>query len=157
GLSQKLVALSEAYGDLGQHEQALASLAEAHAFCEASGEFYWAAEVARLRGAILLQQAAGRSPTSGRPSSGTAGAKRRAQGSATAEAEACLGEALGIAQQQHAKGGELRAAIGLARLWRGQGKSRDAHELLSGVLGWFTEGFETADVREAQALVAELT
>ena len=59
-------------------------------------------------------------------------------------------------RQQHAKSWELRASMSLARLWRDQGKAEQARELLAPVYGWFTEGFETRDLREAKALLAEL-
>jgi predicted ATPase len=62
-----------------------------------------------------------------------------------------------IARQQHAKAWELRAATSLARLWQGQGKRHEARELLAPIYGWFTEGFDTADLQEAKALLDELT
>ena len=64
--------------------------------------------------------------------------------------------AIAIAQQQNAKLWELRAATSLARLWRDQGKCAEARELLAPVYGWFTEGFDTVDVKDAGALLAEL-
>ena len=71
-------------------------------------------------------------------------------------AEACFLEAVRIAAGQAAKGWELRAATSLAQLWRAQGKPGQARDLLAPVHGWFTEGFDTADLREAQALLDEL-
>jgi len=71
-------------------------------------------------------------------------------------AEARLQQALEVARRQHARSWELRAAISLARLWQRQGRRREARELLSAVYGWFTEGFETADLRAASALLEEL-
>jgi predicted ATPase len=68
-------------------------------------------------------------------------------------AESC---ALAIARQQQAKSWELRAAMSLARLWRDQGKPQQARELLAPVYGWFTEGFDTRDLKEAKALLEEL-
>ena len=71
-------------------------------------------------------------------------------------AEACLQKALSIAYSQHARSLALRAAISLSRLWQSQGKRTAAHELLAPIYGWFTEGFDTADLQEAKALLAEL-
>ena len=70
--------------------------------------------------------------------------------------EADLKTAIKIAQAQTAKGLELRAAMSLARLWRDQGKVQQARELLAPVYGWFTEGFDTRDLKEAKALLEEL-
>jgi predicted ATPase len=73
-----------------------------------------------------------------------------------AEAEACFRQALDVARHQHAKSLELRATVSLSRLWQRQGKRNAARELLAEVYGWFTEGFDTADLREAKALLDEL-
>ena len=73
-----------------------------------------------------------------------------------AKAEACFQKAIAIARQQQAKSWELRASISLARLWQQQGKPREAHELLFAIYDWFTEGFDTKDLQEAKALLAEL-
>jgi predicted ATPase len=73
-----------------------------------------------------------------------------------AKAEADFQRALTVARQQQAKSWELRAAISLARLWRDQGKEQQARELLAPVYGWFTEGFDTRDLKEAKALLEEL-
>jgi DNA-binding winged helix-turn-helix (wHTH) protein len=73
------------------------------------------------------------------------------------EAEACFRKAITIAQHQHAKSLELRATMSLARLWHEQGKGAEAHRMLSAVYDWFTEGFDTADLEDAKALVAQLT
>ena len=89
-----------------------------------------------LRGALLLRQ--GPRPT-------------------WEEAEACFRQALAIARQQQAKSWELRAAMRLARLWQQQGKRTEAYALLAPLYGWFTEGFDTPDLQEAQALLEELT
>ena len=90
---------------------------------------------ARLQGALLLQQAI--------PDA--------------AQAEACFQQALAIARRQQAKSWELRAAMSLARLWQCQGKRDDARALLAPLYGWFTEGFDTADLQEAKALLDELS
>src|SRR5215475_13297914 len=72
------------------------------------------------------------------------------------EAEACFQQARAIARQQQAKSWELRAAMSLARLWQQQGKRAEARDLLAPIYGWFTEGFDTADLQEAKALLGEL-
>ena len=68
----------------------------------------------------------------------------------------CFNEAIDLAREQSAKLWELRAATSLARLWRDQGKRAEAHDLLAPVYGWFTEGFDTADLKDAKALLEEL-
>jgi predicted ATPase len=73
-----------------------------------------------------------------------------------AEAETCFCQALDIARRQQAKSLELRAAMSLARLWQRQGKRTATHALLAPIYGWFTEGFDTADLQEAKALLEEL-
>jgi len=73
------------------------------------------------------------------------------------EAEACFQQALAIARRQQAKSWELRAALSLSRLWQQQGKRAEAYQLLAETYGWFTEGFDTADLQEAGALLEELT
>jgi predicted ATPase len=98
-------------------------------------ERYWEAEVCRLRGVLLLRQ----------------------PGTPQAEAETWLQRALDVARRQEAKFLELRAAMSLARLWQQQGKRHEARELLAPVYGWFTEGFDTADLQEVKALLGELS
>ena len=72
------------------------------------------------------------------------------------EAEACFHQALDVSCRQQAKSWELRAAISLSRLWQQQGKRAEAYTLLAPIYGWFTEGFDTADLQEAKALLEEL-
>ena len=91
---------------------------------------------------MLLLQAGGR----------TSEAPRRAT-ARDAEAETCFQRALALARQQGAKAFELRAATGLSRLWQRQGQRQAAHQLLAEIYGWFTEGFDTADLQAAQALL----
>ena len=74
-----------------------------------------------------------------------------------AKAETCFERALAVARQQQAKSWELRAAMSMARLWRDQGKPQQARELLAPVHGWFTEGFDMLDLKEAKALLDELS
>src|SRR6185436_11496947 len=78
------------------------------------------------------------------------------QSHAEVEAEECFRKAIEIAQKQQAKSWELRAVISLSRLWQQQGKKVEAHEMLSEIYNWFTEGFDTKDLQEAKALLAEL-
>jgi len=73
-----------------------------------------------------------------------------------AKAQSCFEHALAVARQQQAKSWELRVAMSMARLWRDQGKRDEARDLLAPVYGWFTEGFDTLDLKEAKALLTEL-
>jgi predicted ATPase len=127
--------LAEACDHLGYPEDGLQTLAEAYTLIEQHGECWWEAEVCRLRGVLLLRQAV----------------------PPPEEAEACFQRALEVARRQEAKSLELRAAMSLARLWQHQGKRAAARELLAPVYSWFTEGFDTADLQEAKALLDALT
>ena len=127
--------LAEVADHLGHTEDGLQALAEAHTLVEQQEERWWEAETYRLRGVLLLRQT----------------------GTPQAEAEAWLQRALDIARRQEAKSLELRAAMSLSRLWWQQGKQAEARELLAPVYDWFTEGFDTADLQEARALLDELT
>jgi class 3 adenylate cyclase/predicted ATPase len=127
--------LADVSAHLGHPEDGLQALAEAHTLVEQHEERWWEAEIARLRGVLLLRQT----------------------GTPQAEAEAWLQRALDVARRQEAKSLELRAAMSLARLWQQQGKRAEAHALLAPVYSWFTEGFGTADLQEAKALLAELS
>jgi len=109
-------------------------LAEAHILVEQHEERWWEAEISRLRGVVLLRQT----------------------GTPQAEAEAWLQRALDVARRQQAKSLELRAAMSLARLWQQQGKRQEAYDLLTPIYHWFTEGFDTADLQEAKALLDAL-
>jgi predicted ATPase len=126
--------LADVSAHLGHPEDGLQALVEAHTLMEQQEERYWEAEVCRLRGVLLLRQ----------------------PGASQAEAEAWVQRALDVARRQEAKSLELRAAMSLARLWQQQGKRLEARELLAPVYGWFTEGFDTADLQEAKALLEEL-
>ena len=129
-----LVVLAEAAGQVDQVEEGLHLLAEAVGVLEAHEQGDLRAEAYRLRGALLLRQA---TPDA-------------------AQAEACFQQALAVARRQQAKSWELRAAMNLARLWQRQGKRDDARALLAPIYGWFTEGFDTADLQEAKALLEDL-
>ncbi len=100
-----------------------------------TGERYYEAELYRLKGALLLQQAQ-EDPS---------------------ESETCFHKAIEITKKQAAKSLELRAATSLARLWQQQGKTTEAYDLLSPVYDWFTEGFDTADLQDAKALLKALS
>ena len=126
-LSQRLV-------KTGAVAEAIATLADAIAQTERTGEAWWQPEMYRMRGELMLMK----EPTE------------------AWEAEAHYNVAIERALQQRAKSHELRAAMSLARLWRDQGKVQQARELLAPVYGWFTEGFDTRDLKEAKALLDEL-
>jgi predicted ATPase len=128
-----LALLGETYGSARQTEEGLTTLAEAVAAMSHSEQRYYGAELYRLKGELLLA----RSPAP------------------RAEAEACFQRALAIARRQQAKSLELRAAMSLSRLWQQQGKRDEARQLLAEIYGWFTEGFDTADLQEAKALLDE--
>jgi len=100
-----------------------------------TGEGWWQAELYRLKGELLVQEGGMH---------------------AVREAEECVRLALTVARRQQAKSLELRAAMSLARLWQQQGQRTEAYELLAPIYGWFTEGFDTADLQEAKALLEEL-
>jgi predicted ATPase len=126
--------LARAYADVGKFDQAWRCIGEAIAAIETAKERWWEAEVNRTAGEITL--------LSPEPD--------------VTKAEAYFERALAVARKQQAKSWELRAAMSLARLWRDQGKVRQARELLAPVYGWFTEGFDTLDLKEAKALLDEL-
>jgi TOMM system kinase/cyclase fusion protein len=137
-----LTLLAEASGRLGQPEEGLAALDEALTVIEQTGEQYYEAELHRQRGELLLLREAQSHPAQG--------------GRKPHDAEACFQQALDIARRQEAKSLELRAAMSLSRLWQQQGKRAEAYELLAPIYGWFTEGFDTADLQEAKALLEAL-
>jgi predicted ATPase len=120
---------AEACAQAGRFDDALAALDRATATAAATGESHYQAELCRLRGVVLA---------------------------ATGEAVSWFQQAIDTARSQQAKSLELRAATSLARLWAEQGEPRKAHDLLAPVYGWFTEGFETADLKDAKALLDEL-
>ena len=129
-----LILLAEAMGHTGQAAEGLRLLAEALTAFEASGRADVLAEAYRLQGTLLLRQAV--------PD--------------VAQAETCFQQALTVARRQQARSWELRAATSLSRLWQHQGKRAAAYDLLAPVYGWFTEGFDTADLQEARVLLEAL-
>ncbi|MFL6276417.1 MAG: protein kinase domain-containing protein [Blastocatellia bacterium] len=130
-----LAALGELYGKLGQITEGLKAIAEAVAIVEQTEERYWEAEIWRVKGELILKSATSNSQ---------------------AEAESCYHQAIEIACGQQAKSLELRATTSLARLWQQQGKAAEARQMLAEIYNWFTEGFDTADLKDAKTLLEEL-
>ncbi len=130
-----LAALSEAARAHGRPAEGLDVLADAMAIVERTGERYFEAELHRLQGELLLD----RSPDDHGP------------------AEGAFQKALSVARAQQARSLELRAATSLARLWRDQGKTNEARELVAPIYNWFTEGFDTPDLKDARSLLDELS
>ena len=126
-----LALLADVHGTLGQLEAGLTVLTEALSLADTTGARWYEAELYRLKGELLLQQ----------------------HSDTHTEAESCFRQAITIAQNQQAKSLELRATTSLARLWQGQGKHQEAYDLLAPVYNWFTEGFDTADLKDAKALL----
>jgi predicted ATPase len=127
--------LAEAYRAAGRIGDALGAIDEAMDTTDRIGEEFFRPELYRLKGEFLLQQA---------------------NPDAAGAAQSCFQQSLDVARQQQARGWELRTATSLARLWRDQGRGREARELLAPVYDWFTEGFETPDLEAARALLDEL-
>jgi class 3 adenylate cyclase/predicted ATPase len=123
--------LADACANCGRVDQGLATVEEALAMMRTGGEHFSLPEIHRIRGKLLLIRST----------------------SDTDAAETAFGDALAVAREQQAKWLELRAATSMARLWRDQGKMRQARELLAPLYGWFTEGFDTLDLKEARALL----
>jgi predicted ATPase len=119
----------------GAADEALGVVADAHAMVEATGMRLWDSDYSRLKGELLLA----RDPAAGQ------------------DAEIAFRQAIEIARGQSAKSWELRATVSLSRLWQRQGKRQEAARLLAEVHGWFTEGFDTADLMEAKTLLDRLS
>ena len=145
-----LALLAEAYGKAGQAEEELRVLDEALTAVHKTGERQHEAELHRLKGELLLNAEGGRSQSLSPPTQ-----SRRVRNAALT-AEECFHQALAVARQQQAKSLELRATVSLARLWQQQGKHAEAYDLLAPLYDWFTEGFDTADLQEARALLTAL-
>ncbi len=126
--------LSRAYAELGQFDEAWRCIGEAMAAVETTNERWYEAEINRIKGEIALKLP--------RPD--------------LLQARAYFECALTVARTQQAKSLELRAAMSMARLWRDQGKPNEARDLLTPVYNWFTEGFDTLDLKEAKALLDTL-
>jgi class 3 adenylate cyclase/predicted ATPase len=132
-ITSHLILLAQALTACGRHDEGLSALREAEALVDETGERYLEAEIHRLRGNLLLA----------RGGNGTA-------------VEASYLKALEVSRTQEARPLELRAAADLARLWAGRGNRARAADLLAPIYRWFTEGFDTADLKEAKALLEEL-
>jgi adenylate cyclase len=128
------LSLAEAYAKLGRPEEGLAAIAEALELMEKTGLRVFEAELYRVKGELVLLKAPG----------------------AVELAESTLRQAVASARRQHAKSWELRAVTSLARLLKAQGRHDEAHAMLGEIYGWFTEGFDTADLKSARALLDEL-
>jgi predicted ATPase len=142
GASMFRAMLAEAFMRARRIEESLSYLDEALTIISRTGERYYEAEIYRLKGALLLQFAACDQPSS-------------ASGQ-HAEVEACFQKAIEVARRQQARSLELRATMCLARLWRQQGKLAEALQTLTDIYEWFTEGFDTPDLKDAKALLDEL-
>ena len=152
GRSSYLALLADAYGKIGQPEDGLAALAEALTVVNEHRICFNEAELHRLKGELLWSRAA-----AGAPAGSAEPWTARPEGaSPLAEAEACFHRALEVARRQQAKSLELRSATSLARLWQCQGKGADAREVLAPVYAWFTQGFDIADLRAAEASLRAL-
>jgi predicted ATPase len=130
-----LALLAEACGNGGQADEGLRVLAEALAAAHETENRLYEAELCRVKGELLLARSTEHDM----------------------EADTCFRQALEIARRQQAKSWELRAAMSLSRLWQQQGKRAEARQLLAAIYGWFTEGFDTADLQEAKAWLETLT
>jgi adenylate cyclase len=130
-LLQFLCLLAEVHMLRGQTEEGLAAVANGAAIIDRMGQSVYLAELHRLRGELIQEQDA-------------------------TVAEDCFAQALAVAREQGAHALELRAALSLSRLWQRQGRIAEARAVLGESYGWFTEGFDTADLRAAQVLLSEL-
>jgi predicted ATPase len=163
-LPSRLCFVADAYRQLGRVEEGLATIEEAVHLTETYANVWWAAEVYRLKGELLLtatgqttiHRSDGRGPSRVGRATSVASDPGHPVLPSQAEAEAYLQKALEIARQQEAKSLELRAVMSLGQLWQAQGKTTQARQVLTAVYSWFTEGFDTRDMREARVLLARL-
>ncbi|MDP6819485.1 MAG: hypothetical protein QF449_15790 [Alphaproteobacteria bacterium] len=130
-----LALLAEGYHRCGKFEEGLKVLNDAFDAVGSGDEDMWKSELQRNRAECLLSISPDNAP----------------------EAETDFRQAIEVAKRQNVRSLELRAAVSLARLWRNQGKTAEARELLAPVYGWFTEGFDTADLKDAKALLVDLS
>jgi predicted ATPase len=160
-----LALLAEALGKVGQIEEGLAVLIEALDMVGKTGERFYEAELYRLKGALTLQSQASLGQVSDKSQAGQRQVEDKSKiitprspiPDPQVEAETCFLKAIEIARHQSAKSLELRATTSLASLWQQQGKKVEARQLLAEIYNWFTEGFDTKDLQEAQALLEELS
>ncbi len=151
GLQHWFVLLAEAYGKAGQIDEGLKIIGQGFALIEENGGRSHEAELYRLKGELTLQK---ESQVQGSEFQATA--PQSLNPDPQGEAEACFLKAIEIARQQQAKSWELRATMSLVHLWRSQGQHHVAREMLANIYNWFTEGFDTVDLKEAKALLEEL-
>ena len=128
-----LAFVAAAFGQMGSFDEGLRAIDEGFQFIERTGQRYYEGELHRLRGELLL-----------------------AQNSSNAQAEECFRTAIDVARRQHAKSWELRVTTSLARLLRDTNRRDEARAMLAEVYNWFTEGFDTQDLKDARALLDEL-
>ncbi|MFY9572887.1 MAG: AAA family ATPase [Blastocatellia bacterium] len=145
--------LAEALGKAGQAEEGLRLFEQALSEAQRNGDAFYVAELYRIKGELLLMQASGRRVSL----AATVGNAVFAAEPAVAQAEGCFSQSIKIAQHQKAKSWELRAVMSVARLYQNQGKREEARRLLTRIYSSFTEGFDTVDLREAKALLDELS
>ena len=156
-LARGFVLLAETYGKTGQVEEGLATIAEAVAVMEKTGERVYEVDLYRIKGELTLQLGTrGWGLGTGPASPQAPSLKPQDPSGEEREAEAWFLKAIDIARQQQAKSWELRAVMSLARLWQSQGKTAEARQKLVAIYRWFTEGFDTQDLQEAKALLEEL-
>jgi adenylate cyclase len=149
-----LALLAEGLLEAGEVEDGLTVVAEALEVSSRNGDRFYDAELYRLKGELLLTQAGTRSD----PGAASVDAQTLAgTRSSVAEAEACFRQAITIARLQSAKSWELRVVLSLSHLYHQQGKKEEARQMLAEIYGWFTEGFDTADLQEARALLQVLS
>jgi class 3 adenylate cyclase/predicted ATPase len=134
-LAEQKQLMAEACAKTGRIEEGLSALAEALAIAHKTGERFYEAELHRIKGELLLRQVLGDEEA----------------------AEGCFQKALEVTRSQEARSLELRAVMSLSRLWQKQGKKEEARQMLAEIYDWFTEGFDTADLKEAKALLQELS
>ena len=154
--SHILALLAEAYGKTGQMDEGLAAVGEALDFVDRTGERFYEAELYRLKGDLLLSQEVKNQESKIKSQKSEDLNPHSPILDPQGEAEACFLKAIEVSRKQQAKSLELRATMSLARLWQQKGKAAEAHQMLSEVYDWFTEGFDTKDLQEAKALLAEL-
>jgi predicted ATPase len=130
-----LASIAEIYGNCGQIQEGLQTITKALNLIKKTEERWWEAEIYRLKGELLILESADNQ----------------------SDAESCFNQALDVSRRQQAKSLELRATMSLSRLWQYQGKKEEARRLLSKIYGWFIEGFDTADLKDAKALLDELS
>jgi predicted ATPase len=135
-----MAGIAEACSNAGRTEEGLTILSAALTMALTTQDRCFEAELYRIKGELTLQLES----------------KEQRARSTEQEAETCFLKAIDVAQRQEAKSLELRATVSLARLWQQQGKKADAHHMLSTIYNWFTEGFETRDLQEANALLESL-